>query len=184
MRIKLKLSDHAWEHLSTLAYSLGWIRQLNTVNVPGNNTRNIRTFFVAISTLVYEDTRPEQFTGTCIWQEGELAIPRIVSLSRSTVLVLAALATNYRVPPRWYAMRVLNEQLPPDLSDAEYANVLVDERTTMVSLASAALEAIGCRYLTPFRFPPAPDDLFKYALPKTTNARGKVAQQIARQMGY
>jgi hypothetical protein len=180
MRVKLWLSDHAWDSLAREAHALGWIRAVNTVNIPGLSTRYIARFFDALSVLEYQDTRPEQFEGTCVWQEGERTFKRHVSLEPQPLSLLAGIATRYRIPPRWYASLVFNERAIATLDTAQYAAIIANEHTTVPGLASAALEAIGVKYLTPPLYPAAPRGLFRNRQ-RTGNQR---EQRIAYRLGF
>jgi hypothetical protein len=180
-RIKLWLSDHAWDSLSREAFTLGWIRQMNTLDMPGHNSRYIARFFDALSVLEYEDVRPEQFEGTCVWCEGERTHIRNISIEQQPLNLLARIAIKHRIPPRWYASALFNECVPAALTQDMYASILANEHTTVGSLASAALEAIGCRYLAPPVYPAAPPGIFRN---KPRGAPDLRYQRVSQRLGF
>lgn len=180
MRVKLFLSDHAWDSLSREAYTRGWVRQVNTVDIPGYTSRHIARFFEALGTLTYLDVRPEQFEGTCVWCEGEITRVHAVSIDPEALSLLAGIAIRYRIPPRWYTILLFNEKVTAEPTQEQYAGIIANNHTTVPGLASAALEAIGVRYLAPPVFPTAPDDLFK----GPQRVPGGVGQRVSVRLGF
>lgn len=181
MRVVLWLSDTAWDSLSRDAYTLGWVRNINTINQPGYTSRHIGRYFDAISSLEYLDTRPEQLHDTSVWQQGERTHAHRVEVSYEALSLLAAIAVSYRIPPRWYAAMLLNERVKPLPDQDTYATVVANAKTGLSNMAAATLEAIGCGYLTADAYPTAPPDLFKQA-DRTKTA--KLQQAIAYRFAY
>lgn len=177
----LWLSDAAWDSLSLAAFSMGWIRQVNTISQPGYTSRHIGRYFEAISSLEYQDTRPEQLHDTGVWQQGDRTHAHRVAVSYEALSALATTAASYRIPPRWYAAMLLNERVLPSPDRAVYAAVLANAKTGLPNMAAATLEAIGCSYLTADVYPAAPPGLFKQPdRAKTT----KLQQAVAYRFSY
>lgn len=178
--VLLQVSDTAWDHLVLTASSLEWIRQVNTISVPGTGSYNINRFIEAISTLDYADTRPESLQGTAIWSDGEPASKRHVRLDTETTDLFRYIAVLHRIPPREYQGKALTEQVALELDDEAYAQAISTPNATPVALTSAVLEAIGCRYLRPtapgIGFPYAPRDLY--------SRKPSRARQAIERLGY
>lgn len=139
-------SEDAWDYLVQTAKRYNYVRG---ERLPHGMFR----FVAALADLAYVDTRPTNLQSTDQWSTGLQRYRRRKMILPGHVLAsLRSIADEHRITPFRYQTAILDgytNRAPAHINDAP---IYVDQ----IPFASAVLEAIGLRYLSPATPPGIP----------------------------
>lgn len=133
---KIRVTDGAWEWLVQNARRYGYV-------TARERAYGMCWFIGELAQHRFTDTRPDYMTGTDQWYEGiDMPRQRLIALDALTLARLVACGREHHIEP-------FTRQRPVTNGLRAHVRRTRTKTYTAPTLASAVLEAIGLRWLTP-----------------------------------